>query len=172
MWPRPGGWSAPASVFFVAMSLLVAVAGYLGTAAMLRLLGTPPDALPYAVAYLRIIFVALPSMYFYSFLMMTLRGAGDSKTPFLFMGLSVLLDIGLNPLLMFGIGPFPEAGHRRLGHRHADRADRGAGCAAAARCTCAGISCGSAGASLALLRPDLARSCARWCSRACRWACR
>lgn len=96
--------------FFVAVSLLVALAGWLGTAWMLRLLGTPEDALPYAVAYLRIIFVALPSMYFYSFLMMTLRGAGDSRTPFLFMGLSVLLDIGLNPVLMFGWGPFPKLG--------------------------------------------------------------
>lgn len=96
--------------FFVVVSLAVAIAGWFGAAGMLRLLGTPPDALPYAVAYLRIIFVALPSMYFYSFLMMTLRGAGDSKTPFLFMGLSVVLDIGLNPLLMFGWGPFPKLG--------------------------------------------------------------
>ncbi|PWK92465.1 MATE family efflux transporter [Fulvimonas soli] len=96
--------------FFVAISVAVAVAGYLATPALLRLLGTPADAQPYASAYLRIIFVALPSMYFYNFLMMTLRGAGDSRTPFLFMGLSVLLDIGLNPLFIFGVGPFPRLG--------------------------------------------------------------
>ena len=96
--------------FFVALSVLVSVAGYLGTASILRLLGTPRDALPFAIAYLHVIFIAMPAMYFLNFLMMTLRGAGDSKTPLVFMGLAVLLDIGLNPLLIFGVGPFPKMG--------------------------------------------------------------
>jgi putative MATE family efflux protein len=96
--------------FFVAISMVVAVAGFFATPWMLRVMGTPADALLFAVAYLRIIFIALPAMYFYNFLMMTLRGAGDSKTPFLFMGLSVVLDIGLNPLFIFGVGPFPKLG--------------------------------------------------------------
>jgi putative MATE family efflux protein len=73
-------------------------------------MGTPLDAQPYAIAYLRVIFIALPSMYFYSFLMMTLRGAGDSHTPFYFMLGSVGLDIVLNPLLIFGFGAVPALG--------------------------------------------------------------
>lgn len=96
--------------FFVSVSILVALAGYFGTPWMLRVLGTPVDAQVFAVPYLRIIFIAVPSMYFYNFLMMTLRGAGDSRTPFMFMGLSVLMDIVLNPLLIFGVGPFPRMG--------------------------------------------------------------
>ena len=96
--------------FFVVLSMLVALAGYLGTEAILHLLGTPADAMPYAVAYLRVIFIAMPPMYFFNFLMMTLRGAGDSKTPLLFMALSVVLDIALNPPLIFGWGPFPKMG--------------------------------------------------------------
>lgn len=96
--------------FFVALSVAISVAGYLGTAAILRLLGTPADALPFAVAYLHVIFIAMPAMYFFNFLMMTLRGAGDSKTPLLFMALAVVLDIVLNPLLIFGIGPLPKMG--------------------------------------------------------------
>jgi putative MATE family efflux protein len=39
-----------------------------------------------------------------------LRGAGDSKTPFYFMLLSVILDIALNPLFIFGFGPIPRLG--------------------------------------------------------------
>ncbi|MFC5742298.1 MATE family efflux transporter [Dyella tabacisoli] len=96
--------------FFIVVSVVIALLSYIGTPWLLQRLGTPVDSLPYAVPYLRVIFIALPSMYFYSFLMMSLRGAGDSRTPFLFMGISVLLDIGLNPLLMFGIGPFPRMG--------------------------------------------------------------
>lgn len=45
-----------------------------------------------------------------SFVMTVLRGAGDSRTPFLFMALAVVLDVILNPLLILGIGPFPELG--------------------------------------------------------------
>lgn len=96
--------------FFCGVSVLIAILGYVGTPWMLARLGTPEDALKYAVPYLHIIFIALPSMYFYNFLMMTLRGAGDSRTPFMFMILSVLLDIALNPLLIFGVGPFPRMG--------------------------------------------------------------
>ncbi|WP_201316420.1 MATE family efflux transporter [Dyella sp. EPa41] len=96
--------------FFVSVSVLVAIGGYLATPWMLAALNTPADAQAFAVPYLRIIFVAVPSMYFYNFLMMTLRGAGDSRTPFIFMGLSVLLDIVFNPLLIFGVGPFPKLG--------------------------------------------------------------
>ncbi|TAM24660.1 MAG: MATE family efflux transporter, partial [Rhodanobacter sp.] len=96
--------------FFVALSAIVAALGYAFAPEILAAMRTPPDALPLAVAYLRIIFLALPSMYLYNFLMMTLRGAGDSHTPFLFMLISVGLDIGLNPLFIFGIGPFPKLG--------------------------------------------------------------
>jgi putative MATE family efflux protein len=96
--------------FFLGISVLIAVLSYVFTPGLLRAMGTPADALPYAVPYLRIIFLALPSMYFYNFMMMTLRGAGDSRTPFLFMGLSVVLDVVLNPVLIFGVGPFPKMG--------------------------------------------------------------
>jgi putative MATE family efflux protein len=96
--------------FFIGLSLLVAIAGFAGAPELMHVMGTPVDAQPYAIAYLRIIFVALPAMYFFMFLMMTLRGAGDSKTPFYFMLLSVILDIGLNPVFIFGVGPIPKMG--------------------------------------------------------------
>lgn len=96
--------------FFVVLSMTVAILGYVFTAKILDAMGTPADAQPFAIAYLHVIFIALPSMYFYSFLMMTLRGAGDSHTPFYFMLMSVALDIALNPLLIFGLGPIPALG--------------------------------------------------------------
>ena len=39
-----------------------------------------------------------------------LRGSGDSLTPLIFMGVAVVLDSGLNPLFIAGIGPFPRLG--------------------------------------------------------------
>lgn len=96
--------------FFLAVSLLMAVFGTLFAPAVLRVLQTPADAMPLAIAYLRMIFVALPGMYLYTFVMMALRGAGDAKTPFWFLLLSAALDVALNPLLIRGVGPVPALG--------------------------------------------------------------
>jgi putative MATE family efflux protein len=46
----------------------------------------------------------------FAFLSAILRGAGDTRTPFTFLLLVVALDIGLNPMFIFGIGPFPKLG--------------------------------------------------------------
>lgn len=43
-------------------------------------------------------------------LSMSLRGAGDSRTPLIFMGMTVVLDIIFNPLFISGWGPFPALG--------------------------------------------------------------
>jgi putative MATE family efflux protein len=75
-------------------------------------MSTPADAMPYAVSYLRIVFIATPPMFFYIYAAMVLRAAGYARTPFIFMFVSVGLDIALNPLLIFGVGPLPELGIR------------------------------------------------------------
>ncbi len=98
------------AVFIVLLSLATAVIGALTAEPILRLMSTPPDALPYAVSYLRIVFIATPPMFFYIYAAMVLRGAGDARTPFIFMFISVGLDIALNPLLIFGAGPLPALG--------------------------------------------------------------
>ena len=99
-----------ASTFFLVLSLSVGVAGYLLTPAILRVMQTPPDATRDAITYLRVIFAAMPFMYFFSFVMMAQRGAGDSKTPFWFSVAAVGMDVILNPLLITGFGPFPQLG--------------------------------------------------------------
>ncbi len=96
--------------FFLVVSIGFSLAGLIWADDILALLGTPADALPLARDYMRMIFIAMPAMNLLSFLMSILRGAGDSRTPFLFMALSVVLDIVLNPLLISGLGPFPALG--------------------------------------------------------------
>jgi putative MATE family efflux protein len=96
--------------FFAATSLVMAVAGLTLSPALLTAMKTPPQSLPLAIAYMRVIFCALPSLYMYAFVMAVLRAAGDSRTPFYFMLLSVGLDISLNPVFIFGLGPAPRMG--------------------------------------------------------------
>jgi putative MATE family efflux protein len=98
------------AVFFAVLSLTLAVVGYIFTDTILRILGTPPDAIGLAGDYLRVIFLALPLLNFTAFLMTVLRGAGDSRTPFYFMALAVFIDAGTNPFFILGIGPFPKMG--------------------------------------------------------------
>ena len=98
------------AAFFLALSLTLAGAGWFATPLLLGWLHTPADAVPSALAYMRIIFLAFPSICGLFFLMAVLRGAGDSKTPFKYLALSVALDILLNPLLIFGLGPVPRMG--------------------------------------------------------------
>ncbi|MBC5768416.1 MATE family efflux transporter [Ramlibacter albus] len=98
------------ATFFVGVSAVLALAGWIWTPAILHLLGTPPAAFELAAQYLRVIFLAVPLMNLFAFAMAVLRGAGDSRTPFRFMLLSVAIDIAINPLLIRGVGPFPEMG--------------------------------------------------------------
>ena len=99
-----------AVTFFIALSLIVSVSGGLLAPHILDLMGTPLEAREDAIVYLRIIFAAVPFMYFFMFVQMSLRGAGDSTTPFWFMALAIVIDVTLNPLLIRGIGPFPRMG--------------------------------------------------------------
>src|SRR5207302_1820454 len=96
--------------FFAAISVAMAVAGLLLCRPLLVAMATPADSVDLAVAYMRVIFLALPCLYMYAFVMGVLRGAGDSKTPFYFMLLSVGIDIALNPVFIFGLGPIPRLG--------------------------------------------------------------
>jgi putative MATE family efflux protein len=98
------------ATFFIGVSLAIAALGLPFSRHVLVWMGTPGPALPLAEAYLRVLFMAVPFLYVFTFLGAILRGAGDTRTPFVFLLLVVALDIGLNPLLIFGIGPFPKMG--------------------------------------------------------------
>lgn len=110
--PRAKRVVGSSAVFILLLSLATAVVGALTVEPILRLMSTPADAMPYAVSYLRIVFIATLPMFFYIYVAMTLRGAGDARTPFIFMCVSVGVDIALNPLLIFGPGPLPALGIR------------------------------------------------------------
>lgn len=92
------------------LSFLVMAIGIGLTDKLLHLLGTPPDARPLASAYLKVMMLGLPFSAIAVLLMMSLRGIGDAMTPLWFMIAGIILDAGLNPFFIAGIGPFPELG--------------------------------------------------------------
>jgi len=95
---------------FGALVILMSTVGWFLAPRLLDLLATPPEAVPLALGYLRVIFIAMPPTLMLTMLMMALRGSGDSMTPLWFMLLDVFLDIGLNPVFILGLGPAPRLG--------------------------------------------------------------
>ena len=95
---------------FLLIAFAIALIGWLSAPALLRLLATPGDAYPFALAYLRVIFIAMPPIMILIMLMMALRGSGDAMTPLWFMILAVILDAGLDPVFILGLGPAPRLG--------------------------------------------------------------
>lgn len=96
--------------FCTAIAIIVAIIGWFGTDAILRALGTPPGAYPFAHDYLKVTFAVIPFAVSSVMMSMGLRGAGDSVTPLRFMIVSVVIDIVMNPVLILGLGPFPQLG--------------------------------------------------------------
>jgi putative MATE family efflux protein len=95
---------------FSLAGLAFSIAGLLCVPAMLRVLDTPADAVPLALAYAHVSFAGLLPALLFAFLQFALRGSGDSRTPLLFIVPAALIDVALNPLLILGIGPFPQMG--------------------------------------------------------------
>lgn len=96
--------------FCFALSVAVAVAGWFYTPALLDLLATPDASKADAMAYLRVVFVTIPLGSINMMVSMAMRGAGDSKTPMYAMIFSAVIDVCFNPLLILGVGPFPQLG--------------------------------------------------------------
>lgn len=99
------------SVGMVALAgLILAAVGWAAVGHLLRLLATPAVSLPQAIVYSRVMFLSLPFAFLTILLTSALRGVGDAVTPLRAMVLSVVLDAGLNPFFIAGIGPFPKLG--------------------------------------------------------------
>lgn len=95
---------------FTMVSIATVVIGWFAAPAILTLLATPADVYPLALAYLRVIFIAMPPGFVTVLLTMALRGTGDSITPLKFMAFGSAIDVVLNPLLIRGVGPIPALG--------------------------------------------------------------
>jgi len=94
----------------LSLGLISAVAGWFGTPLLFRLLGAGPEVLPDGIAYLRISMVGSVTSFALFMGNAVLQGAGDTVTPMLIMAVANLLNVVLDPLLIFGPGPFPALG--------------------------------------------------------------
>ena len=85
-------------IFMFFAAILVTTAGIYFSKPIFNLIHLPGDVLPYAVEYFKV--YAIGFIFFFGFqgTSAILRGLGDSKTPFYFLGAATLLNIGFDIL--------------------------------------------------------------------------
>ncbi len=99
-------------MLLIVLSVVLGIIGYLVTPRAMALLGEEGDIVPYAVSYLQVIFLGFPLLLIFAAFSFILRAWGDTITPMALMSLTVILNIILDPFLIFGWGPFPAMGIR------------------------------------------------------------
>ena len=96
--------------FIGILSVVLAFIGFVFSEQFITWMGAEAQIIGDATGYLRIIFVGIPFMFIFFIFSAALRGIGDTVTPMVMTLFSVILNVILDPLLIFGIGPFPEMG--------------------------------------------------------------
>ena len=87
---------------FVTAALTVAAFVFIDP--ILKLLQVPADIYVMQRLYLLVIFAGIPFTFLYNFYAALLRAVGDSVTPLWFLGMSVVLNIGLDLFFILGTG--------------------------------------------------------------------
>ena len=88
----------------------IAVIGHPLAPYILEMLGASEDVIPQGVGYMRVMFLGSFTMILSITLASVLRAAGDAITPLIILAVSTVVNICLDPLLIFGYWGLPELG--------------------------------------------------------------
>jgi putative MATE family efflux protein len=94
----------------VIISLVLAAIGYSLSTTILRWMGAEPAVLSAAASYLKISFMGMVFVFTYMAFQSLMRGVGDVKTPMYIVLGTVLLNLVLDPLFIFGYAFVPGFG--------------------------------------------------------------
>lgn len=94
----------------IIISIVLTTLGIIFNKSILLLMNTPDEILDLASDYLIIIFSGSIFTFGYNILSAILNGLGDSKTPVRFLFYTTVINIILDPIFIFGIGPIPKMG--------------------------------------------------------------
>lgn len=92
------------------VALIVASIGYLTIKPLFTLLGSEQDTIGYVTEYMKIWYLGVPLVVVPMIGNNAIRALGDTKTPSVVMLISAIINIILDPLLIFGVWFFPELG--------------------------------------------------------------
>lgn len=91
-------------------SVAVAASGLLWGDSVFALMGTDDDVTVAGWAYLRLILLGLPAHYLLAWAAAAFRAAGDARTPVRLLAVASAVNVVVDPVLIFGVGPLPPLG--------------------------------------------------------------
>lgn len=94
----------------VLISIILAIIGYVMSPYLINLMGAESDVYPSAVQYMKISFIGMIFMFTFMVFQSLMRGVGDVKTPAYIVLGTVLLNLVLDPLFIFGYKFIPAFG--------------------------------------------------------------
>src|SRR5690625_134484 len=102
--------SSQTMILIIAVSILLAFIGYFAAAPMMRLIGAGPQILQDSVEYFQISSIGFVFLFVFFSFQSLMRGIGKVMLPvYIVMG-TVLLNLVLDPLFIYGFGPIPGSG--------------------------------------------------------------
>ena len=107
---RAGYVAAQGVLVCLIFGVLLATAGRFLPAPLFNFLGVPADVAMLGSAYLSTLLIGAPALFLMVAAESIWRATGDTVTPLKVIGASILANAFVNPLLIFGLGPFPELG--------------------------------------------------------------
>jgi putative MATE family efflux protein len=94
----------------VFLSVVVSILGFIFTPMLIDFMGTGAETRQKAIPYLQIFFTSAIFFALFDSVSTIFRAAGNTKTPMMVSVMTIILNMILDPLLIFGIGPFPKLG--------------------------------------------------------------
>jgi putative MATE family efflux protein len=88
----------------------VALVGVLTIDPLFRLLGAPDDMIPLIRGFMTILYAGVPFVVVGMVGMASMRATGDTRLPSKLMIIGSILNVALDPVLIFGVGPIPAFG--------------------------------------------------------------
>lgn len=89
------------------IGVMIGIVGFVLAPTLLRILNTPSASFEYAREYMRIVFAGIPVMFAFFVMQAIFQGLGDTMTPLKIQLATVVLNVILDPVFIFGFGPIP-----------------------------------------------------------------
>ncbi len=106
---RAGADRAAAAGLVLAVwgALATSAAGLVSIDGVFEFMGTEAAVTAAGRAYLLVILAGMPAYFLFAWIAAAFRAAGDARTPLGLLGLAATVNVVVDPLLIFGVGPLP-----------------------------------------------------------------
>ena len=91
-------------------SAIVSAVGLLASYATFAFMGTDPVVTAEGLKYMWVIFAGIPLYFLFVWISAAFRAVGDAQTPLRLLALAAAVNLLVDPILIFGLGPMPGLG--------------------------------------------------------------